>query len=37
MERRKFIKNTAGFGLAAHPLVKVISNYALPLATALEL
>jgi hypothetical protein len=31
MERRKFIKNTAGFGMAAHPLVKAFSNYALPL------
>ena len=36
MERRKFIKNTAGFGLAAHPLVKALSNYALPLASSIH-
>src|SRR5450755_4726829 len=36
MERRKFIKNTGGFGLAAHPLVKVLSYYALPSSSALR-
>lgn len=35
MQRRKFIKNTAGFGLAVHPLVKKLSSYSLPLTTGI--